>query len=668
MPRPPRDPASGEMDRFFDLSQDLVCVVGFDGRFKKLNRSWERTLGYAVDELIGTVGLELVHPDDVQPTLVSGEAMLNGGVVAAFENRYRTKDGSYRWLFWSAVPDQEQNLIYAVAHDVTERKRMEEALRASEERYRRLFEEQERTQASLRKSQQTLAAAQAIAHLGSWDHDIKADKITWSDELYAIYGFVPGEVTLGHAMIKQATHPDDRELLDRAIETSRTERKPWTLDIRIVLPDGHERWIQSMGQFEFDESDQPRRVFGTALDVTERKRAEVDRRKSELSLAAAQHLAHLGSWESNLVTGEVVASAEFYNIYGLDPRKDRVDRSTLWAFDHPDDLPAIRRAVADSMRERKRYRLDHRIQRRDGAVRWVHEQGEFTFDASGRPIAAVGAVLDITDRKAAEERLAFLAHHDALTNLPNRVFLGPRLAQSIARALDNVRCAAVLFLDIDRFKNVNDTLGHRVGDLLLKAVALRLTECVRSDDCVARTGGDEFIIVADDIASVDDIDAIAQKVVGAFATPFRIGDDELNITASVGVCVCPQDGLEPDTLIRNADTAMYRAKDRGRNRYQAYTADMHAVALARLSLEKQLYHALEQREFELHYQPAVDLHSGECIGCEALLRWRSPDRGLVSPGEFILVAEETGLIVPIGAWVLRESARQAKAWADAGTP
>jgi diguanylate cyclase (GGDEF)-like protein/PAS domain S-box-containing protein len=648
-------------DRLFDLSLDMICVVGFDGTFKKINRAWQRTLGYEPGDLVGALGASFIHEEDVARTLAAGEAMLGGNNVASFENRFRCKDGSYRWLHWSAAADFEADVVYAVARDITERKEMEKALRASEERYRQLVE-------SLARSEETLASAQAIAHLGSWDHNIRTDQISWSDELYFIYGLKPGGVTLTHEFIKDRTHRDDRAALDEAIARSRESRTSWAVDIRIVWPDQSVRWIHSMGQFEFDDAGQPRRVFGTALDITERKRAELDRRKSELSLAAAQHLAHMGSWESDLVTGEVVASAEFYNIYGLDPKTDRIDRSTLWEQDHIDDLPAVRRAVADSMRDRKRYHLDHRIVRRDGAVRWVHEQGEFTFDETGRPITAVGAVLDITDRKAAEERLAFLAHHDALTNLPNRVFLGPRLAQSIARALDSGRLAAVLFLDLDRFKYVNDTLGHRVGDTLLKGVSQRLRACVRNDDCIARTGGDEFIIVADDIASIDDVGEIAQKIVDAFAEPFRLGDDELYVTASLGVCICPQDGVEPDTLVRNADTAMYRAKDSGRNRFCTYTADMHAAALARVSIEKRLYRALEDEQFELHYQPAASLETGTFFACEALLRWRSPDRGLVLPADFILVAEETGLIVPIGAWVLREAARQSKAWADAGTP
>jgi diguanylate cyclase (GGDEF)-like protein len=281
----------------------------------------------------------------------------------------------------------------------------------------------------------------------------------------------------------------------------------------------------------------------------------------------------------------------------------------------------------------------------------------------------VGVVMDITDRKMAEQRVAHMAHHDALTGLPNRVLLRDRIQHAIAQAHRAGTKLAVLFIDLDRFKMINDSLGHQLGDRLLQAVASRILVCVREGDTVARVGGDEFVIVIPGIDTSADASTVAGKILEVLGNPFHLHGNDLHVGASVGISLYPSDGGDAETLMRNADTAMYAAKDAGRGNFKFFTQHMNVAAQQRLTLETALRRALENGEFELFYQPVFDLRDRSITGFEALVRWRAPGiEEIVEPDEFIAVAEESSLIVPIGDWVLREALTQAQAWQTAERP
>jgi diguanylate cyclase (GGDEF)-like protein/PAS domain S-box-containing protein len=400
--------------------------------------------------------------------------------------------------------------------------------------------------------------------------------------------------------------------------------------------------------------------------------------RSEARLGLAQRIAKIGNWEWHPQTGQFSASAELCRLMGIRRQDFGGTLSAFLQAVDAADRERVEQALKRILTDRTPCDIDHRIVLPNGSEFIVNLQAEAIFDEQLKAPTIVGTAQDISERKRSEREIHRLAYYDSLTGLPNRVLFKDRVTHAIAHARRYKYHLALLFLDLDRFKIINDTLGHNVGDMLLKHVADRLTDSVRHSDSIGRTantdqthelarlGGDEFTVLVSNLREMQDASKVARRILESLARPFLVGGHEIFVTVSVGISIFPVDGDSVDVLLKNSDTAMYHAKEQGRNNFQYYSNAMNAEANERLLLEGEVRHATEREEFVVFYQPQIDLRSGRLVGAEALVRWQHPQRGLLTPVEFLQAASDTGMIRAIDEWVLRTVCRQSRAWQQRG--
>jgi diguanylate cyclase (GGDEF)-like protein len=394
---------------------------------------------------------------------------------------------------------------------------------------------------------------------------------------------------------------------------------------------------------------------------------EFELQRSEERMRMAMAAAKMGFWDLDVIKDEHVWSNTCKALLGV-PLDSQPNFQSLMNAVHPDDWKTMRAEIDGATQEKRPYVVEFRVVWPDDSVHWRTSSGQAFYDDKGQVIRMSGITMDIDERKVVEERVQFLAYYDSLTRLPNRALFRDRLSNALAEARRQKEKVALLFLDLDKFKHINDSLGHEVGDLLLQGTAARLTTWGREQDTIARFGGDEFLIALTHIKEVPDVAVAAERLMNAMAVEFVIQGHSLNISCSIGISLFPEHGADCGTLIKNADAAMYRAKADGRNNFRFFTEDMNAQAVERLTLESSLRSALAKNELFLMYQPQIDIATGRITGLEALLRWQHPELGRVPPDKFIRIAENSGLILPIGEWVLRTACLQARAWQDEGLP
>ncbi|HEY0846887.1 MAG TPA: EAL domain-containing protein [Noviherbaspirillum sp.] len=559
------------------------------------------------------------------------------------------------------------------------------------------------------ETMQRLNNAQRIGRIGDWDYNLKTGMITWSDQVYEMYERDPA---LGPPATYQENlglySPHSREVLSECVARAVHTGEPQHYELCASLPSGRSAWHYAVAIPHRDAQGDVASLSGIVQDITERKQSEqaMLRRLRQTSLIAKFGKYALATTDLEAVVAEaasVVAQGldvTFSKVLQFNPlnRSFVLKAGAGWeptwigeAIFTPDETRSQNLFVLNSSEpvivddfdaearfERSDILVAHRIiSGIDVSIGtggnafgvlggYSPEPHKFGPDDASFMQSIANTLYTAIERAGAQERLSHLAQYDALTDLPNRLLLKDRLQVALAKARRIGKKVALMFLDLDHFKNVNDSLGHDFGDELLKEAANRLRTCVRSSDTVSRQGGDEFLVVLPEVESEKEVARVAEKLVASIGVPFNIKGSEIILTASIGIACAPDNGDDVETLMRNADAAMYVAKDIGRNRYQFYSSEMNSRAYERLSLEADMRRALEREEFVLEFQPQVALADLRVVGLEALVRWRHPVRGMMPPGQFISIAEDSGLIIPIGTWVLEAACRQHAQWVANG--
>lgn len=615
-------------------------------------------LGYQADEIKPSFNafLSIVHMEDRQRLLDCWDDYLeNNAVIAEVTCRLRSRQGTWKWV--------------QIRGQISERNARGEPLRAVGVLLD--IDRLKRTEIALRESEEQLRSTLAQAPVGVATLAPSTRWLSMNSKMADIFGYVSAELLNGHhSNLRQLLHPDDAARFDAALLPLLDGEIPaMQLESRCLRRDDSVIWIELTASCIRNEEGRIKYLICIIDDRTPRKIIEQQRDQAQSHLQLATRVAQLAFWDWNVQTGEVFHSDEWKTQLGYSDTEMQAWKNNWIERIHPEDREQVAQYlncfIASPSTE---YLLECRVRHKNGTYRWFSVRGMPILDERGRLLRLLGTQYDITEQKSAQENTRRMSQHDPLTGLPNRGLLYEFSEHLIAASRRAHASLAVLFFDIDRFKDVNDTYGHRVGDGVLKEVADRLGQLMRAEDIIGRLGGDEFIAVLPKIRSREDAAVVATKALDLLGQHYLIDGIELALSPSIGISVFPADGSDIEMLIQNADAAMYEVKKSGCNNYRFFTAEAHNGSQNYFTLRSHLRQALEQSRFDLHYQPVLNTRTGALICVEALLRWSGPDEEGMNPAVWIATAEVSGLIVPLGKWIFEQACRQHQAWLQLGLP